>query len=118
MEFDNIKLINRHICQGDGERCVLKKNVDFLLLDISVLIGCLIALVGVLIVVFICTQVCYPSEIDSSKWTHDQQDLYKYKNALGDFKLIVESDNSITSSEKQSIGDSDNTCTSSVQGSC
>ncbi|CAL4064775.1 unnamed protein product [Meganyctiphanes norvegica] len=118
LEFDNIKHINRHICQGDGELCTLHKNVDFLLLDISVLLGFIIALVGVVIVVIICTQVCSPSEVDNSKWTHDQQDLYKNKNILGDVKLIVESDASSTSSAKQSIEGSDNTSTSSVQESC
>ncbi|CAL4062285.1 unnamed protein product [Meganyctiphanes norvegica] len=118
LEFDNIKHINRHICQEDGELCALHKNIDFLLLDLSVVLGFVIALVGILIVVIICTQVCIPSEVDSSKWTHDQQDLYKNKNILGDVKLIAESDASSTSSAKQSIEGSDNTSTSSVQESC
>jgi len=109
LEFDNIKFINRHICQDNGELCSLNKNVDFLLLDLSVLLGFVIALVSALIVSLICTQVVCPSQEDESKWTHDQQDLYKNKKSVrtSNLKLIEEGDeydnNSTTSSDKDSI---------------
>ncbi|CAL4124781.1 unnamed protein product [Meganyctiphanes norvegica] len=115
LKFDNIKHINRHICQEGGEMCTLHKDVDFLLLYISVPLSFIIAIVGNLTVVLICRQICYPYEVDSSKWTDNEQDLYRDKNIV---KLIVESDTASTSSVKQSIDESDNTSTSSLQDSC